>query len=196
MGEEFFKLFCLQQALITFVKKYSIENEQLRDFITRNSIVRTSNRKNRRNSESLFKSSCRINDLTDNFLLKKFVDENELFFDFFEKINYKGTIFSKITSGKQKFDNSCFYSEKGYGKIQLIFIKDSKPYAVCNRISKLTNYFFNKKFPSVHHSCFFCHVCPDEFFVTPLQNCKKVFLIQISKQKTYLNHFKSSHLFT
>jgi hypothetical protein len=88
MGEEFFKLFCLQQALITFVKTYSIENEQLRDFISKNSIVRTSNRKNRYNSVLDFKLSCKINDLTaDNVLLKNYVDEKKIFFDFFGKIN-------------------------------------------------------------------------------------------------------------
>jgi hypothetical protein len=51
MGEEFYRLFVIQRSLIMFSQSYDIENQMLKNYIEKYSMIKTSNRKNRKNLE-------------------------------------------------------------------------------------------------------------------------------------------------
>ncbi len=195
MGEEFFKLFSVLQTLISFSSQYNFQNTQLKEFIVKKSNIKTSNRKDRYNSEEDFKVSIKISNFDDINLIN-FIEQNNLTdLTLYERINYKGTSFA-VRSKHNKFNNSCIEFQGTFGIIETVFVKDEVPFAVCREVNNLSSFFFDKQYLQNKISCFFCDISDDDFFICPLKKMKKVFLIEIDDTATYVNFFQSSHLFT
>jgi len=196
MGEEFYKLFIIHQSLNIFAKRYRFNNEELKRYIQNNTRDCTSNRKDRCNSEENFKVSYKVSISKKSSSLIKFAHGNNLRdFHFFERIKFKGTTYTSY-SDNQKFNNSCIKFEEATGIIEVIYVEDNNPFAICRRVSNLNNFFFDSKYPNYRVSCFYSDIADDEYFIAPIKEIKKVFLIQINENLTFVNYFKSTHLFT
>ena len=193
MGEEFYKLFCVIQELISFVEKHNFENLCLKNYIVKNTEIKSSNRKRRNSSEISFKLKGIFN--CDNEELIKFTKLNGSFGAFYKDLNCKGIAYSKFHE-KSKFDNSCISFENYFGLIAAFVLKDGEPYVICKYIYDVNSFFFVPSYPENKHSSVCCHISRDDFFIAPAKKIKKVFLIKIDTNRTFINFFRSSHFFT
>ena len=56
------------------------------------------------------------------------------------------------------------------------------------------HFFIDPSFPLNKHSSVCCHISKEDFFIAPAKEIKKVFLIKISENRTFIN-FTTLHIF-
>ncbi len=191
MGEEFFKLFIVVQELETFVRKHHFNNKLIRDFIVKNSEIKSSNRKKKvTDSEFEFLGIFNCNDPN----ILSFFSLNNTPSIFYKVLKFKGLVYKK-SNDLTKYNDSCISYNNSYGLIEAFFLNDGEPYVMCKYIYDLDSFFYVPSFPNHKHKNVFVHISND-YFIAPANKISKVFLIQIDKKRTFINFYSTSHFFT
>ncbi len=191
MGEEFFKHFITVKALNMFSKNYFIENEKMRKFIIKHSVIKSGNRKSNVNDE--YKLNSKLKTKIKDLALLSFVQRQNHKSEFFHKIEYKGVIYS--IKKNTKFNNSFIKFQNKFGEVKLIYEMDREPFLICKLFeAKRMCFSYEIRPPTV--SCYEIVATADhEFFVAQLKFCQKVFFFEINLDLSYVNVYKSHHLF-
>ena len=208
IGEEFCKLFTITKILVLISLNYKFSSQNLHEFYNKHCIFRTSNRKNICFIYKEPKLSFKLNkDNLDLDLFYKIVSKANFEFresikniisniELFERYKFNKKKFTTINiSGR--FDNSnLFHSlNNEYGRILYIIRHETKVYFICQRINFLYMPYFDTSNREINSKCFLCDVSDEYFTCNPI-NASKVFLMQLSENLSFLNFFKSSHLFS
>ena len=157
------------------------------NYILSNTEIKSSNRKKHNDSDINFKIKVKICCDNDNFI--NFNRKNGDFDTFYRDLNFKGIAYSKFYE-KSKFNNSCISFENSFGMIDAIVLKEGEPFVICKYI--FSSFFFVPLYPDNKHSSVCCHISRDDFFIAPAKKIKKVFLIKIDENRTFVNFFRSS----
>jgi len=191
MGEEFFKLFIVSQELQKFVSTHCFSNELVKDYIVKNTEIKSSNRKFLfSNSEFKLLSILNCNDEQ----IFSLFNHNSRPKIFYKVLKYKGFVYKKFNDFS-KYNDSCISYKNSYGLIEAFFLNDNRPYVICKYIYDLDSFFFVPLFPNIKHRNVFVHIS-NNYFIAPVYKIKKVFLIQIDKTRTFINYNSTSHFFT
>lgn len=195
IGEEFIKLFSTAQSL----SKIEPSSEKLKQFLMKNPILRTSNRKNQGRSLEIVKLlSAKILCCDEKYLelYNNFTNDRVSQIYCVKRLQYKSHIFTSYNH-KAKFCDSCFMSSDGsYGLIEEFLCNDDlNVYVLARRIVTVSNPFYSKKYPIIKSNLFISHVT-DELILKKIDDIQKVAFIFISEVECYVSKFSTSHLFT
>ncbi len=162
MGEEFKKMFSVIQSLSATVSNFN-KNSALFDFIKKNMLFKTSNRKKisgakEKHVVKIISKSEIFNDLDITNAIKKKFNINFQELKVYKKIDLNGIIYTSLKADT-KYCDSCFTtSEGGFGNIEYFFIHDDKFYVVAKQIVRLLNPFYCNELPHLKASLSYCYI--------------------------------------
>jgi hypothetical protein len=200
IGEEFYKLFTIAQALSYFISQSKFQNAALNRFIEKHQVIKSSNKK--KYAVQRIKVTCSIifeKNLDITNLIDKFDGELIVNLAVINRCYYSNILFTDERN-KSKFCDSFvrIKTTNKYGSIKkLIYIEKPKEkiYAIIQQYIYLNNCFFNPKFTDVKSRGFVCTITPI-ILVSYIEDIEKCFLFEISESLFYVNSFKMNHLFT
>ena len=199
VGEEFIKTFSTAQSLSVFISSQT-ESLILKDFFNENKCFKTSNQKFLNIMDKLrllgLKVSINndvINTTWQNYILNENLAEN---FEIYEKISFKGVIYTTYLSSNKKCDYCIRNKENKFGLIRCFITNNQNVYVIVKKLTffyspfnyNYKNTIFPSKISLTHET--------DEFFVDKIDNIEKIVFIKLNETACYISLFRSSHLFS
>ncbi len=194
IGEEIINNFSTLQSLAHF--SFQIMNPELRNLIFSKINVKSSNKKTYSN-QNVIKVVGKRNIVFENKYLKIY---NSFFYDnidhleVFYKINHNGLVLSSYNIKSKRGDYCILNYDNKVGLIESFFFRNEKVFIYCKLISCLPTPFYCTKYPEIKSSIEIACVT-NQFFITEPRNCRKIVLIELAEDDTYISCFNMSHLF-
>jgi hypothetical protein len=196
MGDEFFKLFNILQALTYY--SFRNTNSTLRNFFEEYNIIKTSNRKRLSEINTFqFKaldtisiSSIEVNQE----IAKKF--PNQTFpLQMCTKLSFNGIRYTSSLSSKTRHCDYCIKTSDGeFGLIENFVFNEVVVYIVLRKITKIIDCFFDPLHSQLKSQIFLCKLTQRRV-VTTIDKIAKAFLINVAEHKMFISTFSISHLF-
>lgn len=189
IGEEIINNFYTLQELSAYTVKS--QNIQLKEFICKKLMIKTSNSKKIREvmSQTGKASLTKNKELID--LYNSFHNDSIDSISIFHKVIYDGIVYSSSDRAGKK-DDSCVHTPAGIGIIKSFHLKDKRVFACCQKIVPIYEPFYHD---DIQLSMARVSIS-NELFITQCNQLKKLLLIQLSENQAYISKYSISHLFS
>ena len=198
IGEEFFKLFTILQSLCNFVSLVKFTNPILYDFVTKYSIIKSSNKKYKTSSNFEIKiTSKKISIVNKNISdLIEYYDTTKIYELFSINRCYTNNILFTDDTNDSKFCDYFVFDNisKKYGSIKTLIHTDNKVYCILSEYSVFKNY-SPFECPHLISNGFICNKT-SLVFVSSLEKVEKCFMQKLTENLVFVNTFKMHHIFT
>ncbi len=196
IGVEFINNFHLLQTLNVFLNNYKFNNNLLQEFLEKNSLIKTSNKKELNSSFNKVKITSKITfanlEKYENLISSLNLTKDKI--PTISRCFYNKILFTVSSQNKKYCDSFIFDKEvKKYGSIVFLIATEKGVFSIVNEYIYLSNDFFSSS-NGIKHSGFLA-AKSNNVFLSKIENIEKCLLYELNENLFYINTFKMNHLF-